>query len=130
VVWRPDCLSHAIGATGLAAIAVVADDPATAVRNYASVFDEAPRPIDEGLLVNTGSAPIALSTRGKLGKRLDGVALPSRPRPLVAALFVRVADRTHAAETLRKGGFAPVALKDGSYAVGADQAHGITLVFG
>ncbi len=130
VVWRPDCLSHTIGATGIAAIAVVADDPATAVRSYAGIFDETPHAIDEGLLVNTGSAPIVLTTRGKLGKRLEGVELPPRPRPLVAALFIRVADRSRAADALRKGGFAPVAMKDGSCAVGADQAHGITLVFG
>lgn len=130
VVWRPDCLSHAIGATGIAALAVVVDDPATAVRNYARIFDETPHAIDEGLLVNTGSAPIALSTRGRIGKRLDGVALPLRPRPLVAALFIKVADRARAAETLRNGGYSPVAMKDGSFAIGADEAHGVTLVFG
>jgi hypothetical protein len=130
VVWRPDCLSHALGATGLAAIAVVVEDPAVSVRNYAAIFDEAPHAIAEGLLVNTGSAPIVLTTRGKLGKRLNGVSLPLRPRPLVAALFIRVADRARAAEVLRKGGFSPVALKDGSFALGADQAHGVTLVFG
>ncbi len=130
VVWRSDCLSHAIGAIGIAAIAAVVDDPATAVRSYAGIFDETPHAIAEGLLVNTGSAPIVLSTRGKIGKRLDGVELPSRPRPLVAALFIRVMDRSRAADALRKGGFAPVPMKDGSYAVGADQAHGITLVFG
>jgi hypothetical protein len=130
VVWRPDCLSHALGATGLAAIAIVVEDPAAAVRNFAAIFDEAPHAIAEGLLVNTGSAPIVLTTRGKLGKRLVGVSLPLRPRPLVAALFIRVADRARAAEVLRKGGFSPVALKDGSFALGADQAHGVTLVFG
>lgn len=130
VVWRKDCLAHPIGATGLAAIAVVVDDPATAVRNYATVFDERPLPIAEGLLVNTGSAPIALTTRGRIGKRLAGVALPLRPRPFVSALFVRVADRAHAAATLRKGGFSPVALPDGSFAIGADEAHGVAVVFG
>jgi hypothetical protein len=31
---------------------------------------------------------------------------------------------------LRKGGFSPRAMKDGSYALDAEQAHGVALVFG
>lgn len=130
VVWREDCLAHPIGATALAAIAVAVGDPASAARSYATVFDERPRPIAEGLLVNTGSASIALTTRSRIGRRLAGVALPQRPQPFVSALFVRVADRAHAAATLKKGGFSPVALPDGSLAIGADAAHGVAVVFG
>lgn len=130
VVWLPEFQSHALGASGLAAVAVVVDDPDAAAPAFAKLFGNAPKRIAEGLLVETGSAPIALSTRWKLGHRLHGVALPARPRPLVAALFIRVADRARAAQVLRKGGFAPVALADGSCAIGADQAHGVTLVFG
>lgn len=130
VVWRDDCLSHPVGARGIAALAVVADDPSASVVNYAKVFDERPIPIDEGLLVQTGTAPIALATRGRIGHRLQGVALPLRPRPFVAALFIHVEDRARAADALRRGGFSPVALKDGSYAVGAGEAHGVAVVFG
>ena len=82
------------------------------------------------LLVETGSAPIALGSRKKLGQRLEGAALPARAQPVVAALFIRVADRNRAADALARGGFAPVTLKDGSIAIGADQAHGVALVFG
>lgn len=130
VVWRNDCLSHPVGARGIAALAVVADDPSASVANYAKVFDERPIPIDEGLLVRTGSAPIVLATRGRIGRRLQGVALPLRPRPFVAALFIHVEDRAGAADALRRGGFSPVALEDGSYAIGADEAHGVAVVFG
>jgi hypothetical protein len=31
---------------------------------------------------------------------------------------------------LRRGGFKPMALRDGSIAVGAGDAHGVALVFG
>jgi hypothetical protein len=48
----------------------------------------------------------------------------------VAALFIRVADRARAADALAQGGFKPVTLKDGSLALGADQANGVALVFG
>jgi catechol 2,3-dioxygenase-like lactoylglutathione lyase family enzyme len=130
VVWRPEYQRHALGATGLAGIALIVEDPARAAPHYAKIFDSAAQTIDEGLRIDTGSAPIALAVRGKLGRRLAGVGLPARPRPFVAALFIRVADRLAAAETLRRGGFAPVALKDGAYAVHAHEACGVTLVFG
>jgi len=130
VVWRPEYQRHALGATGLAAVAVVVEDPARAAPSYTRIFDTRPAPIAEGLRIDTGSAPIALAARGKLGRRLAGAELPARPRPFVAALFIRVADRAVAADTLRKGGFAPVALPDGAYAVHAHDACGVTLVFG
>ncbi len=130
LVWRPEFQSHALGATGLAAIAIVVEDPVAAAGRYAKLLDSNPLPIAEGRLVATGSVPIALVARGKLGRRLQGVELPARPRPLVAALYIRVADRGAAAATLRRGGFEPVALRDGAYAVDAAQALGVTLVFG
>jgi len=130
VVWRPEHQSHAVGASGIAAVAIIADEPHAAAASYARVFDSPPLPIDEGLLVETGSAPIALASRWKLGHRLYGVGLPLRSRPLAAAVFIRVADRAAAARQLRRGGFSPVALKDGSFAVSADDACGIALVFG
>ncbi|MDX1375095.1 MAG: VOC family protein [Burkholderiales bacterium] len=130
VVWRPEYQRHALGATALAGIAVIVEDPARAAPSYAALFDVRPQRIDEGLRVDTGSAPIALAARGKLGRRLAGVELPARARPFVAALFIRVADRLAAAETLRRGGLEPVALKDGAYAVHAHDACGVTLVFG
>ncbi len=130
IVWRPEWQRHAVGATGLAAIAVIVNEPREAAASYGAIFGARPEPIDEGRLVATGTAAIALATRWKLGHRLDGAALPARAKPLVAALFIRVEDRKRAAETLRRGGFAPVALKDGSWAVNAGDACGVTLVFG
>jgi len=130
LVWRAEYQSHALGATGLAALAVVAEDPVTAAAGYARLFGASPQKIDEGLLVQTGTAPIAVGSRGKIGRRLQGVGLPPRARPLVAAVFIRVADRVHAANVLRRSGIAPVQLPDGSFAVSADKAHGVALVFG
>ena len=130
VVWRPEYQRHALGATGLAGVVVVSGDPAREAPRYAQIFAVRPQAIDEGLRIDTGSAPLALAARGKLGRRLAGVDLPARTRPFVAALFIRVADRAAAAETLRRGGIEPVALKDGSYAVHAHEACGVTLVFG
>jgi len=130
LVWRPEHRRHAVGATEIAAIAVVVEDPEGAAASYARLLDARAQHIDEGLLVQTGSAPIALASRWKLGHRLDGVGLPLRPRPLVAALFIRVADRAQAAAVLRRNGLKPVTLADGSCAVNAEDAHGIAVVFG
>lgn len=130
LVWRPEYRTHAVGATEIAAIGVVVEDPESAATSYARLLDARPQRIEEGLLVQTGSAPIALATRWKLGHRLEGVGLPLRPRPLVAALFVRVVDRAQAAAVLRRNGLKPVALPDGSFAVNAAQAHGVAVIFG
>ncbi|MFZ1910267.1 MAG: VOC family protein [Burkholderiales bacterium] len=130
LVWRPEYQTHAVGATALAALAVVVEDPVSAAADYARLFDVRPRKVDEGLLVPSGSAPIALGSRWRIGRRLRGVGLPLRPRPLIAALFIRVADRGRAAEALRRAGFEPNALPDGSFAISADKAHGVALVFG
>lgn len=130
VVWRPEYVRHAVGATQIAALAVVAEDTAGAASRYARLLAASPQAIDEGLLVPSGSAPIAFASRANLGHRLQGVGLPQRPRPLVAALFIRVADRAQAARVLRRNGLTPVALRDGSFAVNAEDAHGVAVVFG
>lgn len=130
LVWRPEYQAHANGAREIAALAVIAEDPGSAAASYARLLGEKPQPIAEGLLVQTGSAPIAVASRWKLGHRLQGAGLPLRPRPLIAALFVRVADRARAAAVLRRNGIAPIALADGSFAVSAQDAHGVAVIFG
>jgi len=51
------------------------------------------------------------------------------PAAAVTALRIRVADRARAAEALRRGGFSPAALADGTLVVGAGEAHGVALSF-
>jgi len=130
IVWRPEYQRHANGATQIAAVAVVAEDPESAAASYGKLLATMPQKIDEGLVVQSGSAPIALASRWKLGHRLHGVGLPLRARPLVAALFIRVADRAATAKVLRRNGLNPAALADGSFAVSAQDAHGVAVVFG
>jgi catechol 2,3-dioxygenase-like lactoylglutathione lyase family enzyme len=131
VVWRREWQSHALGATAIAAIAIVTEDVTADARTYARLFDTETRVIEpELLLVEAGNAPIAFTTRAALAKRLPQVALNSRPEPFMAALFIRVADRVVAAEVLAANGFEPRPMLDGSVAVGADRACGVALVFG
>jgi len=126
LVWRKGFASHPVGVTGIAGMAVVGAAP----DGYESLLAERAQAIAEGAKVETGSAPIALCREDRLEARLQGTPLPVRPRPVVAALFLRVANRSRAAAALRKGGFSPRRLADGSLALGADEAHGVALVFG
>jgi catechol 2,3-dioxygenase-like lactoylglutathione lyase family enzyme len=51
------------------------------------------------------------------------------PVTAVTALRIRVSDRARAADALRRGGFSPAALADGSLVVSAGDAHGVALGF-
>jgi hypothetical protein len=130
VVWRPEYQRHPVGATALAAVAVVADDAAAAAVPYERFFDAKAKPIAEGVLVETGGAPIAFATARALARKLPGVRMSARPAPLAAALFVRVADRDVAEAVLKSGGLDPARMPDGSLAIGADVANGVAVVFG
>ena len=130
VVWRPEYQAHPNGATALAALAIVAEDVAAAAAPYERMLDNQAQPIAEGLLVATGSAPIALVTASALAHRLPGVAAPARPAPAMAALFIRVKDRDTAERVLAAGGLRPRRMLDGSIALGPERAHGVALVFG
>jgi hypothetical protein len=130
LVWRPEHQRHANGATGLAAVAILCDDVAQAAKPYERLFDGKAKEIAEGLLVETGGAPLAFVTAAALAKRLPQVWVSGRPVPLMAVLFVRVADRRAAAAALAAGGLKPAGMPDGSIALGADLAHGVAVVFG
>ena len=150
VVWRTETMTHALGVSGLAGVCVVSADAELTARTYARLFDVEPVPISEGWRVDTGnastavpiSAPVAapiaasiavsisIATPERLAMRLADVVLPQRQSPVLAALFLHVADRAVAVSVLRRGGFNPRQLADGSIAIGADQANGVALVFG
>jgi 4-hydroxyphenylpyruvate dioxygenase-like putative hemolysin len=130
LVWRPEYQRHANGAVEIAAVAIVAEDVAATARPYERLFARQAEPIAEGLKVLTGDAPLAFVTARSLAAKLPNVRIGARPAPMMAALFIRVADRDAAEAALRAGGFRPARMPDGSVALGADVAHGVALVFG
>jgi hypothetical protein len=103
IVWRPEFQAHAVGATAIESVVVATDNPAV----YGNLFNDAP--------VKFSRTDVARTKRGG---------------PAVGALRIRVDDKARAAEALKRGGFAYVALKDGALVVSADEAHGVMLVFG
>lgn len=130
LVWRPEWQRHENGATAIAAVAVIATDVAATAAAYEKIFDTRARGIAEGLLVETGAAPIAIVTDRSLARRLPGVWTSVRPAPVMAAVFIRVGNRDRAEHRLRRGGLHPARMPDGSVAIGAAEAHGVALVFG
>lgn len=130
LVWRREWQEHDNGATALAAVAVIAADVAATANAYETIFRTRVREITEGLLVETGGAPIAVFSDRSFARRLPGVRVSVRTVPMMAAVFIRVADRNRAAQRLSRGGFHPLLMPDGSVAIGAGEAHGVALVFG
>jgi catechol 2,3-dioxygenase-like lactoylglutathione lyase family enzyme len=130
LVWRAEHQRHANRATELAAVAILCDDVAQSAKPYERLFDVKAKAIAEGVLVETGGAPLAFVTAAALAKRLPQVWVSGRPVPLMAVLFVRVADRGAAAAALAARGLTPARMPDGSFAFGADVAHGVAVVFG
>jgi hypothetical protein len=129
-VWRPEYQTHANTATGLAALAIVTADVSATAAAYERLFDVKASAISEGLLIDTGDAPIAVVSEHALAKRLPGVWITARHQPCMAALFVRVLDRNTAEQALRAGGLHPTRMPDGSVALGAAEAHGVAIIFG
>ena len=77
------------------------------------------------------SITVSASDPARYARLFDGlpVLYAHADTPAVAALRIRVADRKDAADSLKRGGFLPVVLKGGALALGAEQTHGILLVF-
>jgi len=77
------------------------------------------------------SVSIATPDAARYIRLFDGlpVAYAQANEPMVAAIRLRVDDKRVTADSLQRGGFSPISLKGGALAVGADQAHGILLVF-
>ena len=136
LVWLPELMRHANGATAVAAVAFIADNVAHQAGVYARLVGNWPERIEEGMKVETGApgdagaAVIAVCTRHSLQARLAGVDLPDRARPHLAALFIRVRDRQETFAVLRAANFNPKRMNDGSYAIDAREACGVAVVFG
>lgn len=130
LVWRPGYRRHRNHVTGINKIVLRSADPAAAALLWGRVFDVPPHPIPGGYAINTGAAPVVVLDADALHKQLPGVALPdSSASSTVAAIYLSTPEVRAAAATLGLGGFHPVNLADGSVALGADEAHGVAIVF-
>jgi hypothetical protein len=135
LVWMPEYQRHANGALEIAAVSFIGDQAggvSKAATTYGRLFGGAgsAQRIDEGMLVQTGSAPISFSSRQALQARLIGVDLPTRAGMVCGALWIRVRSREATAAWLKKNDVPFKKMLDGSLAVGASFANGVAVVFG
>lgn len=77
------------------------------------------------------SVSVACTDPARYARLLEGlpVLYAGAGTPAIAAIRIRVGDKQAAADRLKRGGFSPVVLKGGALAVGAEQTHGVLLVF-
>lgn len=124
-VWVPEWMSHANGATAIAAVVAVTDDPAPVAAGYARLWAKgAVTPCEGGLRVETGTAPVLVLTPEGAAARYPGLAVAETPANGYAALEL-VADMAKARAAL---GAKAVAVP-GGLAVPPAQATGTILAF-
>jgi hypothetical protein len=127
-VYRPEWARHANGVTALAGATVIADDPATDEAYVRKVFgDQAVRPEDGGLVVDSGGTAIRYMTRDRFAVLYPGIA-PGRTDDHPALLSFRVPDVARTQAVLRDGAVGHVAATD-RVLVPASAACGVCLEF-
>ncbi|HWD59264.1 MAG TPA: VOC family protein [Stellaceae bacterium] len=121
LVRRPEWLTHPNGVTGIAAVHLVADDPATLAPSYCRLFGaENVAATGAGIAVDTGRNRLVFSRPALSGGEI--------PPPAITALELRVASRAAAAAHLKGAGIAFMELPDGRLSVSPAQANGATLL--
>lgn len=129
LVWRPGLRRHANHVTGINKVVIAADDPAAAGILWGRVLDVAPHPIPGGVSITTGAAPIVILEPKAIARQLPRVDLPALSDPArFAAVYLSTGDLPAAAAIVRGSGLRSVTLPDGTIALPASEAHGITLV--
>jgi len=128
VVWRPDCLEHANGATGLAAFVIASDDPAATAAVYARLFGGSVTERGAARLVETGDTPIVVATPDRLHWAWTSDPAFATPRPFFAGAVIRVSDLDRTQQALQKSKF-PTVVGNGVLRVNSPSAGGAMLAF-
>jgi len=128
VVWRPDCLEHANGATGLAAFVVAADDPDAVAGAYARLFGAPVVERGSARLVETGNVPLLVAAPDRLHWAWTSDPAFAAPRPFFAGMVVRVADLEVTQRALQASKF-PTVVGNGVLRVNSTGACGAMIAF-
>ncbi len=128
VVWRPDSLDHANGATGLAGLVIAADDPDAVAGAYARLFGTPVTTRGSARVVDTGNVPLLVATPDRLHWAWTSDPAFAAPRPFFAGLVVRVADLEQAQRALQKSKF-PTVGGNGVLRVNSTSACGAMIAF-
>jgi hypothetical protein len=132
VVWRPDMLRHANGATALKSVLIVVADVAAAAERWGRLFGVAPAVDPEEAVVPTATAAVILLAPAAFRRRFPAeAALAALEPPFCAGLGFAVADRAATATWFRTK---PIPFRDpgrgGPLVVASAEACGAILMFG
>jgi catechol 2,3-dioxygenase-like lactoylglutathione lyase family enzyme len=130
LVWRDEWRRHRNAATGVAEVAIAAEDPARAAAPFAQIFGPgAIQPTEGGLALQAGRAEILFLGAAELARRYGPAALAGEGGTRMAALGLRTASLGAARAALAAHGAAGVAERGGRLLVPADRACGVALAF-
>lgn len=130
-VWLPALLSHANGATGLAGIVAISDDPKSEAARFARLWKDGEVVADmEETRVLTGpdSAPLILQTPEQIAASYLGVDFTGTPAGVFAVLRIATNNMEIARTHIESAGIHPVNTANG-FAVPAEHASGCVLEF-
>lgn len=131
VMRRPEWLSHANGAIGMASVTIVVPDVAEVFDAYIRLFGEsAVIPTDQVIAVHTGRGVMMFSSPADvyaLHPELDEQTL--RDEPSLVAVQISVEDTEKTAQALEDGDIQFDCEANGDIVVGPDHACGILLEF-
>lgn len=130
VTWRPDYLAQPNGATGVAEVVGIADDPAALAPSYAAVFGPRLRVEGGELIVATGTAVLRFQTPAGFAKRFGvpaGAIAGNGPR--LAALCVRVGETAPLGRRLEAAAVRFVITEGGGLVVPPGDACGTVIAF-
>ena len=121
LVRRPDWLAHPNGVNGIAAVHLVADDPAALAPAYRRLFGDARvTATARGLEVDTGRNHLIFTRPSMSGT--------NSPAPAITALELRIANRSASEACLKSAGVTYMSLPDGRLTTSPAEANGTALL--
>ncbi|GLR77950.1 VOC family protein [Azospirillum oryzae] len=134
LVWRPDQMEHANGATGLEALVIAAADPDAVAATYAkllggTVTDRGSARVVEPAGSGDGQVPVLVATPDRLNWAwTSDPAFSIATLPFFAGFVLRVADPVKTQQVLQKSKF-PTVVGEGVLRVGSASACGAMIAF-
>jgi catechol 2,3-dioxygenase-like lactoylglutathione lyase family enzyme len=131
LVWRPEWITHANGATNVAAVIAVHDAPETVIDFYQRLFGAAAvRRTPDGVTVDLGPQSLTILTPEAFSARFPSEPLSAhRENGWFAGLSLQVKDLAATSELLSRAGIPSHRTSETSLFVSADVASGSLIEF-